>query len=278
MTNDSPAVLFPEADVESPRVDVAKAPSPRAAARVNKPQRFQQQMHCESLDQRLDADHTARLVWRLVEGLDLSALYRPIEAVEGVAGRNASDPKGLFALWLYAAIDGIGSARELERLCQEHRAYEWLRGEVPVNHHMLSDFRVAHGGLLKQLQVDSLAGLLAEGLVSLDCVAQDGMRVRASAGSSSFRRRPSLEKAQQQAREHLDQLEEERADDGVAQTQRQRQARQRAAQERLQRVDQALEAVQKMAQQREQRKKGDGERARASTTDPDARIMKMGDG
>src|SRR5437588_8366731 len=146
-------------------------------------------MRCESLDQRLDADHPVRLVWKLVEGLDLSALYQQIDAVEGIAGRNASDPRVLFALWLYAAVEGVGSARELERLCFEHRAYEWLRGTVPINYHMLADFRVQHGDVLKRLQVDSLAGMLAEGLVSLACVAQDGMRVRASAGSSSFRRR-----------------------------------------------------------------------------------------
>jgi transposase len=280
MTTPSQPVLFPPSDVESLSAPAASGPSQRAgsAPRVNKPQRLQQQMHCESLDQRLDADHQARVVWQLVEGLDLSALYQQIEAVEGSAGRNASDPRVLFALWLYAAIDGVGSARELERLCQEHRAYEWLRGEVPVNYHLLADFRVQHGALLKQLQVDVLAGLLAEGLVSLECVAQDGMRVRASAGSSSFRRRPSLEKAQQQAREHLEQLEQDATEDAAGQTQRQRQARQRAARERLERVQQALAAVEHLAQQREKRKKGDGERARASTTDPEARTMKMGDG
>jgi transposase len=235
-------------------------------------------MRVESLDQRLDAEHPARLVWHVVERLDLSALYEQIEAVEGVAGRNASDPRVLFALWLYAAVDGVGSARELERLCHEHRAYEWLRGTVPVNYHLLADFRVQHGVLLKQLQADSLAGMLAEGLVSLACVAQDGMRVRASAGSHSFRRRPTLEEAQRQARERLDQLEREAERDGAGATLRQQKARERAARERDERVEKAVAAVQEIAQQREQRKKGDGAKARASTTDPEARTMKMGDG
>ena len=234
-------------------------------------------MRCESLDQRLDADHTARVIWRLVQGLDLSCLYQQIGAVEGVAGRNASDPRVLFALWLYAATDSVGSARELERLCFEHRAYEWLRGHVPVNYHMLADFRVQHGDLLKQLQVDSLAGLLVERLVSLETAAQDGMRVRASAGSSSFRRQPSLEEAQREAREHLDKLERDNEADGAGQTVRQQQAQERAARERLERVGKAIEAVQHLAEQREKRKKGDGAKARASTTDPEARNMKMGD-
>jgi transposase len=285
MTNDNPNMLFPQAELDSPQTPVVVTPEvvrPKqrggAAARVNRPERLQGEMRCESLDQRLDADHTARVVWKLVEGLDLSALYEQIDAVEGVAGRNASDPRVLFALWLYAAVDGVGSARELERLCFEHRAYEWLRGAVPVNYHTLSDFRVQHGDLLKQLQVESLAGLLAEGLVSLETAAQDGMRVRASAGSGSFRRQPSLREAQREARAHLENLERESAADGAGQTIRQQKARERAARERSARVDHALQAVQQMAEQREKRKKGDGAEARASTTDPDARKMKMGDG
>jgi transposase len=281
MTDKTHAGLFPESEPEA-LATPAGASMPRSsvppAPRINKPERCQVEMRCESLDQRLDADHTARVIWQLVQGLDLSVLYQRIEAVEGIAGRNASDPRVLFALWLYAAVDGVSSARELERLCAEHRAYEWLRGYVPVNYHLLADFRVQHGELLKQLQVDALAGLLREGLVSLACVAQDGMRVRASAGGSSFRRQPSLHKARQQARTHLEELERVAAADAAGQTMRQQKARERAARERLERVGKALAAVKHMAQQREKRKKGDGKTARASTTDPEARNMKMGDG
>jgi hypothetical protein len=143
---------------------------------------------------------------------------------------------------------------------------------VDVNYHLLADFRVQHGDLLKELQVDALAGLIAEGLVCLETAAQDGMRVRASAGSSSFRRQPTLEEAQREAREHLDQLEREA--EAAGQTVRE----QRAAHERLERIDKALAAVQHLAEQREKRKQGDGVKARASTTDPEARNMKMGDG
>jgi transposase len=278
MTNDSQPLLFTNAEIDTPTAAAAPHERPAAAPRVHRPERTQAELRCESLDQRLDAEHTARLIWQLVQGLDLSSLYQQIAAVEGVAGRKASDPRVLFALWLYAATEGVGSARELARLCFEHRAYEWLRGNVPVNYHLLADFRVRHGDLLKELQVDSLAGLIAEGLVTLETAAQDGLRVRASAGSSSFRRQPSLAEAQRQAREHLDKLERDNATDGAGQTVRQQQARERAARERLERVGQALEAVQHLAEQREKRKKGDGDKARASTTDPDARNMKMGDG
>jgi transposase len=279
MPNDSQPPLFPQAELDALMTPKPATPTPPRVAtpRLNKPERCQGEMRCESLDQRLDADHTARLVWRLVQGLDLSRLYQQIEGVEGVAGRNTTDPQVLFALWLYAAIDGVSSARELERLCNEHRAYEWLRGQVPVNYHMLADFRVANGDLLKDLQVNALAGLLAEGLVSLDVAAQDGVRVRASAGGSSFRRAPSLHQAQRQARAHLDKLQEENDADAAGQTVRQQKARQRAAREKLERVDQAIVAVQQLATQRESRQKGDGVKARASTTDPEARNMKMGD-
>jgi transposase len=281
MTTDGQPLLFAQSEIDTRTTPIASA-TPRDAStatpRLNRPERSQVEMHCESLDQRLDADHHARVIWQLVQCLDLSPLYQTIHAVEGTAGRNASDPQVLFALWLYAATASVSSARELERLCFEHRAYEWLRGNVPVNYHMLADFRVQHGELLKELQVESLAGLLAEGLVSLETAAQDGLRVRAHAGSGSFRRRPSLEEAQREARAHLEKLEGESEADAAGQTLRQQKARERAARERLERVNQAIAAATHMAEQREKRKKGDGVNARASTTDADARNMKMGDG
>jgi len=276
-------LLFSGSEFETPTPGASQPPEAsggqRRAPRIKRPERNQEKMFGESLDERLDSDHLVRVVWKVIEGLDLSALYDAVEALEGSAGRDASDPRVLFGLCLYAAVDGVSSARELERLSREHRAYEWLRGDVPVNYHMLSDFRVQHGELLKQLQTESLAGMLAEGLVELECAAQDGMRVRASAGSSSFRRLPSLEEAQREAREHLDKLEREAENDADGgQTLRQQKARERAAREKQERVEKAIEAAKQMAEQREKRKKGDGAGARASTTDPDARNMKMGDG
>jgi transposase len=270
----SPAELFPATNAA---VEICKTHNRSAKPRINKPDRFQAEMHFESLDQRIDADHPVRLVWKFVEGLDLSSLYQEIEAVEGTVGRNASDPCVLFALWLYAAMEGVNSARELDRLCTSRRDFEWLCGKVPVNYHMLADFRVQNGDLVKELQADSLAGMVAEGLITLECVAQDGMRVRASAGSHSFRRKPTLEEARQEACVYLDKVESQEGND-AEQSPRQKKARERAAREKLERVDKALEVVQQLAEQREKRKKGDGIKARASTTDPDARNMKMGDG
>ena len=151
-------------------------------ARFQRAHRQQITMRMLSLDQMLAEDHTARQVWAYVDSLDLTELYGKIRAVAGGAGRDPIDPKILLALWLMATVDGVGSGRRLERLCREQIPYQWLCGEVSVNHHTLSDFRVAHGEFLDGLLTQSVAVLLHQGLVELTRIAQDGMRVRASAG------------------------------------------------------------------------------------------------
>jgi transposase len=228
-----------------------------------------------SLDELLPEDHEARIVWDYVCGLDLSELIQRIQAVEGGPGQAPADPRILMALWLYATLRGVGSARELKRLCQYHAAYRWICGGVSMNYHTLSDFRTQHVELLDRLLTEGVASLLAEGLVMLDRVAEDGMRVRASAGSSSFRRQPTLEQALAEAEQQVANLRQELESDPAAAKTRQAAARMRAAEERLERVRAALEQLPKIA---EAKKAKERERARASTTDADARIMKMGDG
>jgi IS5 family transposase len=144
-----------------------------------------------------------------------------------------------------------------------------------MNYHTLSDFRTQHGELLDRLLTDSVAVLMHEGLVTLERVAQDGMKVRASAGASSFRRRPTLEECARQAEEHLRELREELDQNPAAATARQRAARERVARERLERVQRALE---QLPQVEAAKKPKDREKARVSTTDPEARVMKGGDG
>src|SRR5262249_7918469 len=162
-----------------------------------------------ALDQLIPPDHPARTVWEYVEGLDLGPLYDAIKAVQGHPGRTPIDPKILMALWLYATIDGVGRARQLNELCHGHDPYQWILGDVTINYHTLSDFRTAHGELLDRLLTQSVAILIAEGLVELDRVAQDGMRVRAGAGAASFRRRPTLEEALAEAEAQVQALRAE---------------------------------------------------------------------
>ncbi len=228
-----------------------------------------------SLNELLPEDHQSRIVWDYVCGLDLSELRARIQAVEGGPGQAPADPRILLALWLYATLRGVGSARELNRLCRDHIVYRWICGGVSMNYHTLSDFRTRHVELLDRLLSESVAGLMAEGLVTLDRVAQDGMKVRASAGAASFRRQPTLEEALAQAEEQLAQLKKELEADPAASKTRQQAARQRAAEERTERIHAALENVTKIA---EGKKPKDRPKARASTTDADARVMKMADG
>jgi len=249
-------------------------------ARVNRPHRTQIEMQLFSLDQMLPADHRARSVWTFVSSLDLEPFYRDIEVSDNVAGRTAIAPEILVGLWLLATLDGIGSARELARRCETDIVYLWMLGTVRINYHTLSDFRVQHGERLERLLVDTVAALVDRGIVPLDTIAQDGMRVRASAGSSSFRRKPTLEKLQEAAQEHVDRLqrEAESETDRLEGDARRKAAIERAARERQERIQEALRQHAQLSQQREQRKKGDGETTRVSTTDPDARKMKMANG
>jgi len=271
----------------------------KPAARVLEANRTQLEWRPVDLEGLLPADHRARAVWTFVEQLDLGPLYERIQAVEGGAGRPAIDPRILVALWLHATLEGVGSARALERLCEEHNAYRWICGGVGVNHHTLSDFRVVHVEFLDQLLTQSVAALLASGTVRLNRVAQDGVRVRAHAGASSFRRQPRLEHYLAEAQAQVAALKREVDADPGASNRRQQAARVRAARERKDRVGRALHELRKIearrkktAQAKQTRqeppsggaekpapaKKQRDQAPRASTTDPEARVMKGPDG
>jgi transposase len=270
---------------DTPNGPTAPLPGVR---RLRRAEREQAEFLCESLDQLLPLDDPARLVWQFVEELDLSPLLLPIRAVEGHVGRDALDPRIPMALWIMATIDACGSARELEKLCTLHLRYRWICGGASVNYHSLSDFRSAQPELLEKIIANTVASLMHEGLVTLTEVAQDGMRVRASAGSSSFRREPTLRDCLEKAEAQIAALKaiddaENGAENASAASERQRQARQRAAQDRKDRVDRALQQRNELLAQRTQQKAEKGtkfkpEELRASTTDPDARKMKMPDG
>lgn len=227
------------------------------------------------LEDLLTCDHQARVVWQFVQGLDLTVLYARIRAVEGGPGRPAIDPRILVALWLYATLEGIGSARALDYLCTAHHAFRWLGGGVSVNYHTLSDFRVQHLEFLDDLLTHSVAVLREQVLVDLNRVAQDGMRVRASAGAASFRRRATLEECLAEAHEQVQRLREELEDDPGAGRRRQQKAQERAAREREERLRQALKRLPELEAKKKPNEKT---KARCSSTDPEATVMKMADG
>ncbi len=255
-----------------------------------------------SLDGLLADDHRARLVWRFVERLDLAALHATIKSVDGRPGHPPADPRIMLALWLYATVEGIGSAREIARLCEEHLAFQWLCGGVGMNAKTLADFRVDHGAVLERLLVDSFTALVRAGVASLDRVAQDGVRVRTAAGAASFRRHATLQDCRRDAEKTVAELREQVSADPGAASRRQAASRKRAAEDRERRVRAALEVTEQLnARQREQARR-EAERAarrvpqdagqdqkdaeptarkprvsepRASTTDAEARVMKL---
>jgi len=249
--------------------------------RLRTPERRQVEMHWLALDELLEQEHPARAIWEAVCGLDLSRWLTEIQAVEGAPGRNSTDPRLLVALWVYATFDGVGSARRLANLCgaKDGRvSYRWLCGGVSINHHTLSDFRSANGAAWDELVTQIVGSLMHAGLVTMTRVAQDGMRVEADAGQSSFRRRGTLETCLAEARVQLEALKQLDDEDATQLTQRERAARERAARERSERVQAAIKNCEEVQAQRETRAQVSGEpvkEARASTTDPEARNMKF---
>ncbi len=256
---------------------VRNAAKRQGAARLLQPNRSQIELRASDLESLLGQDHLARLVWGYVERQDLSRLTEAIKARGSNAGRAAIDPRILFALWLYAVLSGVGSGREVARLTREHDAYRWVCGGVSVNYHALNDFRSGNEALMDEVLTANVAALAAAGAISLERVAQDGMRVRAHAGAASFRRQAALEQHLAEAGELVREVKQRAKDDPGASSRRAQAARQRAAEEREERIRAALEQLPQV--QAAKRRNGDApEDARASTTDADARVMKMGDG
>jgi len=256
----------------------------RGGVRLRHPERQQVGWHVAAIDDLVAPDHPVRAIWAFVSGLDLHELHEGVKAREGVPGQAPPAPALMMALWLWATVENVGSARRLAKLCEEHLAYRWLCGGVSMNYHTLSDFRVAHGAVLERLLADGVASMVGQGLVALDVLAQDGLRVRAAAGAGSFRRRKRLEALHAAATSRIERLRGELdSDPGVSRRRRQA-AQERAARERAARVKAALDRMSELEAERERRKKtnkaavGKQKEPRASTTDPQARAMKMADG
>jgi transposase len=272
--------LFGEVKLEDASAPRPGTDAPPAPPRLRRPDRRQVLMRPCSLEELIAPDHDVRTLWAVVQKLDLGAFYLPLKARGERPGRAATDPQLLVALWLWAATQGEGSARRIAVLCDRDDSYKWLCGGVSLNHHTLSDFRVGHGPALDELFTLVLAMMTERGLVSVTRITQDGMRVRAAAGRSSFKRRETLDKHLAAAREQVRRLklmaEEPDNDDRDA---RERRAQERAAREREQRVSEALARLPELEAVKAKRSgKKSTQPPRASMTDAQAKIMKMADG
>lgn len=252
--------------------------------RLLRPQRSQLTWDLVDLDSQLDPDHRARLVWEFVKTLELSALEAAVKARDDVAGRPGSDPRVVLAVWLYATAEGIGSARAIARLCHYHAAYRWLRGGVPINHNLLSEFRREQGDLLDRLLTDSLAALIEEGLLTLDEVIIDGTKVAALAGRGSMVQKPKLDKLAAAAGERVAELKREVESDGSAAERKQQKRRLQKAEETAARIKRAHERMAELerekAERAKQHAKAEADKAApsVSVSDPEVRLMKMPDG
>lgn len=253
-------------------------------ARYIRADRAQTRWDLIDLEALLPADHRARIVWSFVESLDLSPLYDAIGSREGEAGRPPADPAVLLALWLYATIEGVGSARELDRLAERDVAYRWLAGGVPLNYHGLSDFRVEHMEVLDRLLTESVTALIEEGLVSLAEIVVDGTKVRASAGKGSFKSGSKLAAVEAAVALRIAALKAELESTPDASWRRKQAARERAAREVKERSEKARAALERIRAEKEKRQKthakDEAKKAepKASLTDPEARQMRFADG
>jgi transposase len=248
--------------------DLPHKPKPR----VSEPQRRQAVVRFEVPEDALAASHPARVLWDVIGTLELGAFLDGVKAVEGTVGKRTLSPRMKLTLWLYAISTGVGSAREIARLIHSDDAYRWIVGNLEVGHHALSAFRVKHGAALDGLMTDILASLLHKGVLSLELVAQDGIRIRAAATAPSFRGEASLLECREQAALHLKAVLAQADDPQVSR--RQQAAREAAARDFQRRVEEAISTVAELQQKRRPSAKP----ARASTTDAEARVMKMADG
>ena len=275
MENDAQAVLFADLRLWRPaQPEAPQEPQPVGdrRPRLQPIQRNQLIFRAVDVEQLIGPEHPARAIWELIGQRDLTGFYDQIEAVTGVAGRPAYDPRLLISLWIYAYMDGTPSARQIARQLDYHPAYQWLTAATTLSAHTLSDFRTQHEEALKDL-ITQILGLLAEeNLVDLKQVTQDGTKVRASAGADTFRRQATLERHLEEARQRIEELD---SGDSEEISQRSQQARQRGARERLSRLEKAQQELEKIQQTRKAQEKSE---ARVSLTDPEARIMKQNDG
>ena len=248
--------------------DQERRPQPR----VKEPNRKQGEIRFEVPEDTLPPMHPARVLWNVVGTLDLGKFLKKAKAVVGRAGRDTISPALKLTLWLYAISQGIGSAREIERLTRSDDAFRWIVGDLTVGHHTLSGFRAGHGEALDALMTDILASLLHKGVLSLELAAQDGMRVRAAATAPSFRSYGSLLECRAQAALHLKAVLAQADDPELSTAQHAR--RVAAARDFQQRIEDAIATVQELQATR----KPSASTPRASTTDEEARVMKMADG
>jgi transposase len=241
----------------------------RIAPKLRLVDRSQMMMANLYVEELIPADHKARAIWQLAGTLNLEMFSESLKTEVRQAGRPAWDPRLLVSLWVYAYSEGIGSAREVERLLQYEPGFQWLCGLDRINHHTLSSFRMNQKTALDHLFAQMLGLLEKEELLNLERVMHDGTKIRAQAGADSFRRHKTVDEHLERARQLVQEMGDPREDRS-----RREAAQQRAARERAERLERASEELKKIQQAKSAEER---EEARVSLTEPEARWMKHGD-
>jgi len=234
--------------------------------------RQQLMMRPVDVERLVGEDHPVRAIWEMLGQVELGGFEQGIQAVEGRAGQARLSPRLLASLWVYAYSEGISSARELSRMTEYEPGCQWLTGMATVNHHTLSDFRVGFKDGLDGLFIQILGLLSADGLIELKQVMQDGTKIKANAGKDTFRREERLREHLRLAEKQIQEMGDPRSD---AISQRVFRAQERALKEKKEKLELALRELKKVRQSKSEKEKIE---ARVSTSDPEARIMKNGDG
>jgi transposase len=255
---------------EQPRPPEPSKSEAKGAAKLRRANRQQTMVANICVEELIPGDHKARAIWHLAGALNLERFAETLKTKVGQAGRPAWDPRLLVSVWVYAYSEGIGSAREVERLAQYERGFQWLCGLVSINHHTLSSFRLNHKKALDNLFAQVLGLLEKAQLLDLEHVMHDGTKIRAHAGADSFRRQKTVEEHLARARNLVKEMGDPRENRS-----RREAAQQRVACERAELLERAAEELKKIQQTKDAEER---EAARVSMTEPEARLMKHSDG
>lgn len=248
--------------------------------------RLQTEIKQVCLDDLIDEDHIARRIWEYVERLDLTKALTKIKSVVGDVGRPAIDPKILIAIWIYATIEGIGNAWTIGEYCIQHAGFIWICGNVSVDRKTISNFRMNNGDVFEELLAQGIGILTHANIVTLKEIAQDGLRVRASAGRKSFCAGKKLKEHVERAKERILLLKKEIEEDPAQQKCRIKAARANQAQRRLERLQSSMQEYERICEEKDTQRvrnkkrrlsEKEKEEVLVSRTDPEARIMKMAD-
>jgi transposase len=248
--------------------------------------RTQYEFYSRCLDELVPEDHKVRQVWDFVSNMDLSACFLDIYTFRDYVGRSKIDPKILLTLWIYSILDGNSSSRKLEELCLNHDVYKWICGGVSVSRTTLAEFRSINPRKFDDLLTKCLAVMVKHNLLSDSDFSQDGTRVKANAGYNSFRSEDSLKDLEAQVAKYIDELKDEEKSSDNPYEKRKLAEKLRRADEKKNRIKAALENIEEArcakiingTRNNNKPTEEDLVKVRASTTDPDVRKMKMGDG